>query len=148
VRRARKLRPLIATAVASGFVFASAAEAKQFAYEPNFDTNTGVAALSVGASGALATLPGSPFATGGENVEGLAITADAKRLYTASVATPPHILGFTINADGTLAPIPGATKVIGATPTASPSPQTASSYTSPTSTTTRSPSSRSGATAR
>jgi 6-phosphogluconolactonase (cycloisomerase 2 family) len=115
VRRARKLRPLIATAVASGFVFASAAEAKQFAYEPNFDTNTGVAALSVGSNGALATLPGSPFATGGENVEGLAITADAKRLYTASVATPPHILGFTINADGTLAPIPGATKVIGAT---------------------------------
>jgi 6-phosphogluconolactonase (cycloisomerase 2 family) len=115
VRRARKLRPLIATAVASGFVFASAAEAKQFAYEPDFNTNTGVAALSVGSNGALATLPGSPFATDGENVEGLAITADAKRLYTASVASPAHIFGFTINADGTLAPIPGATKLIGAT---------------------------------
>jgi 6-phosphogluconolactonase (cycloisomerase 2 family) len=115
MRGAGKLRPLIATAVASGFVFASAAEAKQFAYEPNFDTNTGVAALSVGANGALAALPGSPFATAGEDVEGLAITADAKRLYTVSVASPAHIFGFTINADGTLAPIPGATKVIGAT---------------------------------
>jgi hypothetical protein len=147
MRRARKLRPLIATAVASGFVFASAAEAKQFAYEPDVGT-TGVAALSVGSNGALATLPGSPFATGGEGVEGLAITADAKRLYTASVASPAHIFGFTINADGTLAPIPGATKVIGATAYGVAITPNGKFVYAPTRIATRSPSSRSGATAR
>jgi 6-phosphogluconolactonase (cycloisomerase 2 family) len=100
-----KVRTLIATAVAFGLVFVSAAEATQFAYEPNFAAGGGVAGLSVGADGGLSALPGSPFTTSGEQLEGLAISPDAKHLFTAGFsATPKHLYAFTIGADGALTP--------------------------------------------
>jgi 6-phosphogluconolactonase (cycloisomerase 2 family) len=112
VVRVGNVRPLIASVVAFALVFASAADAKQFAYESDF-SGVGVGAMRVDAGGALTTVPGSPFATGGEALEGAAISPDAKHLYTAGTDTPPsHIFAFTIGSDGALTPA-GTPKVIG-----------------------------------
>ncbi|MFL5870628.1 MAG: lactonase family protein, partial [Solirubrobacterales bacterium] len=113
MRRVRIAGVVVGAFMALGLASASGAQATQFAYESNFAAGGGVAGLSVAASGALMAVTGSPFATGSESPEGLAISPDAKHLYTAGYsATPRHIYSFTIGAAGTLT-LAGAPRAIG-----------------------------------
>jgi len=105
VRRVRAAGTLAAALVALGLVGSSTALANQFAYEPDFSTGLGVAGFSVSANGALTAVPGSPFATGGDNLEGLVIAPDGKHLYTVADGGTSRIYSFAIGANGVLTPV-------------------------------------------
>jgi 6-phosphogluconolactonase (cycloisomerase 2 family) len=98
--------------------FASSASAAQFVYSSDSGPD-GVAALQPTAGGGLAALPGSPYETDNENLQGIVISADAKRLFAGGSG---HVFSFAINADGSLAevgapqPISSGAAGIGVTP--------------------------------
>lgn len=81
-----------------------------------------VSALAVNpATGVLTAVPGSPFATGGSgsfapNVDGINVLAVQHFVY-ATNDTSNTVAAFTMNADGTLTPVPGSPfPTLGTTP--------------------------------
>jgi hypothetical protein len=73
-----------------------------------------VAALAIGASGALSAVPGSPFAGGAVNSR-LVITPDGRYLYGVS-SSAGTLFGFSVAADGTVGAVPGLPVALGSTP--------------------------------
>jgi 6-phosphogluconolactonase (cycloisomerase 2 family) len=99
--------------VSSALLWSSATVHAQFIYVNNNDNPNSVSAFAVDpGTGALATLPGSPFATGGlgdvsPNVGGVNVLALAQRLYVAN-SVSNSISAFDIEDDGSLTAIPGS----------------------------------------
>lgn len=60
-----------------------------------------------GVTGALQAVEGSPFPTGTTRLFGLTINTDGSRLYAAGFDASV-VAGFSISAEGTLAPLPGS----------------------------------------
>jgi 6-phosphogluconolactonase (cycloisomerase 2 family) len=74
---------LIVLCLAAPSAWGEAAE--RFVYVSNgLGGSQNVSALKIGGNGTLAPVSGSPFATGGATIEGLAITPDGDHLYVAS----------------------------------------------------------------
>jgi 6-phosphogluconolactonase (cycloisomerase 2 family) len=73
-----------------------------------------VTAHRINANGTLSVIAGSPFATGGALVEGMAITKDAKRIYVTSFGNTT-VVGYNVNAaTGGLSFVPGSPFLTGA----------------------------------
>lgn len=102
-------------AVAYGSVYAGSSS--QFVYTiTNSAGGNAVLGYQVGAGGALASLPGSPFATGGlgqgtgllvSGDSGLAVSTDRRFLFAPNRGTN-DISVFRIRRDGSLASVPGS----------------------------------------
>ena len=75
------------------------------------DSNVPTTAVSVlnvdSATGLVSPLAGSPFADA-LSPQALTITADGRFLYTAKFSNQAKVSGFTVAADGSLAPVPGS----------------------------------------
>ncbi len=89
----------------------SSAAAQCLFVNTNSDPNT-VAAFTVGASGALTAVAGSPFATGGSGafnaaVGSAGVCVGKKRIYVTN-PTSDNLSGFDVAPDCTLTPVPGS----------------------------------------
>lgn len=69
---------------------------------------------NIAADGSLSFIPGSPFATGGDNGKGIALTPDGDRLYVSNNISN-NISGFNVAANGALTLIPGSPFATGST---------------------------------
>lgn len=74
-----------------------------------------ISALGIRANGSLTPVIGSPFATGGTIIEGLALTPNARHLYLAAFGTG-DVRGYDVAANGALAAVPGSPFPTGSTP--------------------------------
>jgi 6-phosphogluconolactonase (cycloisomerase 2 family) len=73
-----------------------------------------VTAHRINANGTLSAIAGSPFATNGALVEGMAIRRDAKRIYVTSFGNT-SVVGYNVNAaSGALSFVPGSPFITGA----------------------------------
>ena len=105
---------LVVLCVAAPSAWGAAAE--RFVYVSNgLGGSQNVSAMRIGANGNLTSVTGSPFATGGATIEGLAITPDGDHLYVASfgdntvkkfnVAPAGGLSGLLSNATGFTNPL-------------------------------------------
>jgi Ca2+-binding RTX toxin-like protein len=85
----------------------------RFLYVATRVTNS-VNAYSIGTTGALTAVPGSPFATGGTNGKALALTPDGRRLYVSNNGSN-NVSGFNVAMNGALTLIPGSPWATGGT---------------------------------
>ena len=68
----------------------------------------GVAVYDIANNGALTTVAGSPFTSGGGRTEAVATTPDGERVYGPANANPGMVEGFSIGAAGALTPLTGS----------------------------------------
>src|SRR6266404_1499801 len=101
----------VLSTLAIGFVCLASPLRAQFAYVANGSDNT-VSAYSIGSSGALTPVPGSPFAAGNVT-DSVAVDPTGKFAYVTNQGFPPTnipgtISAYSIASNGALTPVPGS----------------------------------------
>lgn len=112
--RKGSLAAVVTALVGAALVLAPFAGAKQYGYISGFNDGSIVGGKLKG-SGDLTGLAGSPFGFGATSLEGIATTADGKRLFTVD-SGGSNIYGFGVAGSGALSDLPGSPQPVGASP--------------------------------
>jgi lactonase family protein with 7-bladed beta-propeller len=86
----------------------------KFVYVTNNNDNT-VSAYSVGSNGALAPVPGSPFAAGSGPIS-VAVDPTGKFVYVTNNNNDNTVSAYSVGSNGALAPVPGSPFAAGSGP--------------------------------
>ena len=93
------------SALATGFILLSTPLRTQFVYTANANDNT-ISGYSIGSNGALAPLPGSPFAAG-SGTGPVVVDPTGKFVYVINEGDAT-ISAYSIGSNGALTPVPGS----------------------------------------